>query len=151
LQRAPRKVGNSVFIDDNFNPWPDQWAFLSQIRLLSIHEVVNFINAYSKKPGGSILNESSDPEIAQADRLIPSESESAISFFGEIFISISNNIQITLEGIPSRLIAAYKRLATFANPKFFELQRLRFSTWKTPRYICCAELSEGCSPCFNEK
>jgi superfamily II DNA or RNA helicase len=142
LQRAPRKVGNSVFIDDNFNPWPDQWAFLSQIRLLSIHEVVNFINACSKKPGGSILNESADPEIALADRLIPSESESAISFFGEIFISIYNNIQITLEGIPSRLIAAYKRLATFANPKFFELQRLRFSTWKTPRYICCAELSE---------
>jgi superfamily II DNA or RNA helicase len=39
-------------------------------------------------------------------------------------------------------VADLKRAATFANPKFFELQRMRFSTWNTPRYICTAEQSE---------
>ena len=32
LQRTPRKAGNSVFIDSSFQPYPDQWQFLSTIR-----------------------------------------------------------------------------------------------------------------------
>jgi superfamily II DNA or RNA helicase len=51
-------------------------------------------------------------------------------------------LSIDISCLPSRLITALKRTATFANPKFFELQRLRFSTWKTPRYIFCGELTE---------
>ena len=35
LQFAPRNAGNSVFIDSDFNPYPDQWQFLSTIRRLS--------------------------------------------------------------------------------------------------------------------
>ncbi|MEW6087054.1 MAG: DEAD/DEAH box helicase family protein [bacterium] len=38
------------------------------------------------------------------------------------------------------MIWAFKRTATFANPKFFELQKLRLSTWKTPKYIFCGEI-----------
>jgi len=142
LQRKPRKAGNSVFVDDHFNPWPDQWEFLSKVCLLSNTEVINFINAYSRTAPKATLPESPDPEIAQAERLISSDAASIGSYIGEISIVLSNHIEIPLTGIPSRLIAAYKRIATFANPKFFELQRLRFSTWKTPRYICCAELSD---------
>jgi hypothetical protein len=32
LQFAPRKNGNSLFIDGDFRPYPDQWQFLSTIR-----------------------------------------------------------------------------------------------------------------------
>ena len=32
LQRAPRKLGNSEFIDSDFKPYPDQWDFLATIR-----------------------------------------------------------------------------------------------------------------------
>src|SRR5260370_1428939 len=28
LQRAPRQEGNSVFLDQHFEPYPDQWALL---------------------------------------------------------------------------------------------------------------------------
>ena len=38
LQRGPRENGNSVFIDDHFRPYDDQWAFLSSIRRLTHHE-----------------------------------------------------------------------------------------------------------------
>jgi hypothetical protein len=34
LQFAPRKAGNSVFIDSDFRPYPDQWQFVSTIRRL---------------------------------------------------------------------------------------------------------------------
>src|SRR5690606_35105652 len=31
---------------------------------------------------------------------------------------------------------------TFANPEFFKLQKMSFSTWKTPRYIFCGEYED---------
>jgi len=33
LQHAPRLAGNSVFLDTNFEPYADQWAFLSTPRM----------------------------------------------------------------------------------------------------------------------
>ena len=30
LQKVPRMNGNSVFVDDELNPWPDQWESVLQ-------------------------------------------------------------------------------------------------------------------------
>ena len=65
------------------------------------------------------------------------------SYSGAVEIQISSKVIINIDGMPSKLITALKRIATFANPKFFELQRLRFSTWKTPKYIFCGEVAAG--------
>jgi hypothetical protein len=35
LQRGPRAQDNSVFVDNAFNPHPDQWAYLATIERLS--------------------------------------------------------------------------------------------------------------------
>ena len=32
-------------------------------------------------------------------------------------------------------LATFKHAASMANPKFYELQRLRKSTWDTPRFV----------------
>ena len=32
-------------------------------------------------------------------------------------------------------MATFKHAASMANPKFYELQRLRKSTWDTPRFV----------------
>jgi len=142
LQRIPRKVGNSVFVDDNFNLFRDQWNFLSKILVLSNADALAFVNEHATKTV-VVKSGNLDSEISQAERLISSDSTPFTQYAGIITLVISNHIQIALADLPSRLIAGYKRLATFANPKFFELQRMRFSTWSTPRFICCAELSEG--------
>jgi hypothetical protein len=39
LQHAPRLAGNSVFVDTNFEPHADQWAFLSALRRMTLAEV----------------------------------------------------------------------------------------------------------------
>ncbi len=31
LQYEPRQAGNSVFVDENYHPYPDQWAFLASL------------------------------------------------------------------------------------------------------------------------
>ena len=35
LQKHPRELGNSVFLDERFEPIPDQWGFLSSVRKIS--------------------------------------------------------------------------------------------------------------------
>ena len=35
LQGIPRKQGNSVFVEDDWNVLPDQWGYLEQLKLLS--------------------------------------------------------------------------------------------------------------------
>lgn len=49
-------------------------------------------------------------------------------------------LEIPTAGLPASLIAALKRLATMANPVFFEKQRLRFGTYNIPRFIFCGEM-----------
>ncbi len=39
LQKAPREDRNSVFVDDSFAPFPDQWAFLDSIQRMDLRAV----------------------------------------------------------------------------------------------------------------
>jgi superfamily II DNA or RNA helicase len=40
-------------------------------------------------------------------------------------------------GVPPALLAALKHAASLHNPEFYEKERMRFSTWDTPRFIRC--------------
>jgi superfamily II DNA or RNA helicase len=42
-------------------------------------------------------------------------------------------------GLPPTLVASLKHLASVHNPEFYQREKLRLSTWKTPRMIRCYE------------
>lgn len=46
LQKAARNDENSVFIDDNFELYNDQWAFLATIQKLSEDDVEKLISKF---------------------------------------------------------------------------------------------------------
>jgi superfamily II DNA or RNA helicase len=46
-------------------------------------------------------------------------------------------LEIEKSGLPPALLAAFKHLASLHNPEFYEKERLRFSTWNTPRFVRC--------------
>src|SRR5439155_22242335 len=46
-------------------------------------------------------------------------------------------LSIERAGLPPAVAAALKHLGSIANPEFYEKQRMRFSTWNTPRFISC--------------
>lgn len=48
LQRTARDAGNTVFVDDSFNPWPDQWAFLASVQRID----ASFVYAICKRIEG---------------------------------------------------------------------------------------------------
>jgi superfamily II DNA or RNA helicase len=141
LQRAPRERGNSVFVDDCFKQYENQWNFLAGRRMLSVGDVDQLLETHSSEFSQSNYTNNSGNEVNRAETCLNVPNVKANhEFNGEVSLEISTNILIDIISLPSKLIARFKRLATFANPKFFEAQRLRFSTWKIPRYICCAEL-----------
>lgn len=53
LQFAPRKAGNSVFIDSDFNPHPDQWQFLSTIRRMQVEAAEEIVAEAQTKSAGN--------------------------------------------------------------------------------------------------
>ena len=143
LQKIPARDGNSLFVDDSLMPHTDQWSYLSGVRLLSGTDVASILQT---RPGSPKLKETmehtEDPDLLDAEVSIHGGEEKVRgSHPGVIQFCNSRHLEISLQGLPSPLITAFRRTATFANPKFFELQRMRFSTWNTPRYICSAELS----------
>ncbi|MGD0662246.1 MAG: DEAD/DEAH box helicase family protein [Syntrophorhabdales bacterium] len=142
LQRIPRRAGNSVFVDDDLAPYPDQWEFLSRVRLLSTDDVAAVLRDNTPAPRRKA--DEADADIVEAEASIDMADEKIRGIYGGVLtFRYSRHFEIGIRGLPSSLISAFKRAATFANPKFFELQRMRFSTWNTPRYVCSAELSDN--------
>ncbi len=49
LQRVPRKQDNSVFIDPDFRPYPDQWQFLATIRRIPVDTAEEIVAEAQRK------------------------------------------------------------------------------------------------------
>jgi len=49
LQRKPRINGNSVFVDESFTPYPDQWLYLSSVQTMTKKEVQDVVQLYENK------------------------------------------------------------------------------------------------------
>ena len=143
LQKGPAEAGNSVFIDDNFEPHENQWAFLAGIRKMSPSEVKGFIDeALRTRDLMGIRTSQTDDEgqpwesPANAKRVF---SKLACPLPATVKAVLANRLYVLKEGLPSQLLTRIKRLASFQNPEFLKKQSMRFSTALTPRVICCAE------------
>ena len=143
LQGHPRQRNSSVFINDSFIPFSDQWAFLSTIRKISLSEVEAIIEDASKK--GNILgvrfvnlDEDEEPWTAPPSRKrdpdpILEELPSKLT------LVLGNQIYVEKAGLPPALLNRLIRIAAFQNPEFYKTQAMRLSTWDKPRIISCHE------------
>lgn len=63
LQANARKNNNSMFIDENFQPYDDQWSFLSNIRVLSDEDIDTSISQLGGSHELGDLKQSEDVDI----------------------------------------------------------------------------------------
>ena len=128
LQKACRALGNTEFLDPvTLQVLPDQWAFLSRIKRLSPDQVDGFLQKLPPVVVGltaSVSRKSTLPE-APVPPLIGCTLHSVLA--------------VEKTGIPPSLLAEIKHLASLHNPLFYERQKLRLSTYRTPRFITCYE------------
>ena len=144
LQYSPRQIGNSCFLDDSYEPFFDQWAFLSGIRRISRAEVA-VITAEATRNGRVFdLRLPSDNEDEEPWLLPPSRCKPLPKITEplpkSINVVLGNQIYIPRIGLPPSLINRLIRIAAFQNPAFYSAQAMRRSTYNIPRVIVCSEL-----------
>lgn len=144
LQWEPRKQGNSVFIDESFIPYPDQWNFLTSLKRLTPQKVQAITGKAVRKGQviGLRLPSDNDEEQAPWERS-PSGRLPVQQIKGKlpkkVTAIMAQSIFVQKKGLPSALLNRIKRLGAFQNPEFYKKQKMRLSTHSTPRVIACFE------------
>src|SRR5438105_13775092 len=49
LQKQARERGNTVFLDEQFTPHPDQWMFLASMRRIDVQQAEELVRAAESK------------------------------------------------------------------------------------------------------
>jgi superfamily II DNA or RNA helicase len=128
LQGECRRQGNTVFLDPaSLEPYEDQWAFLASIPRMSPEALAVLEKTLTPVVAGPDGTRNWRPGALGAHQKPP---EVIRAFSGAMLV-------IDRIGVPPALVAALKHLASLHNPEYFEKERLRFSTWKTPRFLRC--------------
>lgn len=128
LQPPCRLHGDTEFVDEALRPWPDQWAFLSQVRRLSSTEVDHL--------SATLMPVSVGPGTVTA--VTPGDRDGQ-PLAGTIAGTLGATLVVHKAGLPAWFLAQLRHLASLHNPVFYERQKLRLSTYRTPRFIRCYE------------
>ena len=145
LQFAPRKAGNSVFIDSDFNPHPDQWQFLSTIRRMPVEAAEEIVaEAQSKGDLVGVRRSIADDEGVQDPwTLPPSRKRKEKPIEGPLPKTVqivrANLVYVEKKDLPPAMLNRLLRLAAFQNPEFYKAQAMRLSTYDKPRVIACGQ------------
>ena len=138
LQGQARKRRNSVFVDDDFLAYKDQWAFLYNINKVKDTEVDMLLNLHVCEELGALTTSSeSKPWVTP----IPQDISKG-DFYSEIEITKADKIYIPLKAVSAKVLNHLKRIASFKNPEFYSKQALRLSTYSTPRIISCFDITD---------
>lgn len=144
LQKKPRDVGNSVFVDEQLAPHVDQWTFLSSVEKIArttVEEVVRKASQRGRIIGVRMAPTEEDdvePWTAPPSRR-PVESAIAGALPKQLALTLGDQIYIKKDGLPAALRNRLLRIAAFQNPEFYKAQSMRLPTYGKPRIIGCAE------------
>lgn len=140
LQKEPRDKGYSLFVDDDWRPHADQWAFLASVQSMSPQDIEP---AISKAGGGirpldvTFIDEEDHVQPwkgpTQAAKTLPGPLPQTLS------VTLADRVYFEKEQLPQPLANRLIRLAAFQNPEFYRAQAMRRSVWDKPRVIGCAE------------
>ena len=139
LQGNARKNGNSVFVNEYFEPFPHQWEYLLNVGKFSASALEEILKQTANiMPLGDLSKTSENKpwEVPTATKIEKSD------FSSEIVITRSNMLYIPLSQLSSKVLNHLRRIASFRNPEFYSKQALRLSTYQTPRIISCADLTD---------
>jgi superfamily II DNA or RNA helicase len=140
LQKQPRESGRSVFVNEQLQPYSDQWAFLASIRSMSRRDLED---AILRASGGrhpldvAFATEEEDSKPWQRPSPVPARIAGPLP--ESLSLVLANQIFIAKSDLPQPLANRLIRLAAFQNPEFYKAQAMRLPVWNKPRIIGCAE------------
>lgn len=132
LQGRCRERATTMFLDPTtLEPFHDQWQFLSSLSRLSpdaageLAEALRGIEAGPSSPRPYRRGvDPPAPEVVHAE--------------------VGAMVAVERIGLPPPVVASLKHTAALHNPIFYDRQRLRLSTWNTPRFVRCYSEDLSC-------
>lgn len=139
LNGDARANGTTVFCDpDTLAPYSDQFAYLSRITRLTPVQV--------EKLAANLGEVTAGPDNAAAPAGTAMPAKPRRTQLGrapeKVTARMAAKLEIPTRGLPSALIAALKHAAALRNPEFYRRQAQRYSTYGTPRFVCCFDESD---------
>ncbi len=139
LQKEPRQRSCSVFVDDDLQPYPDQWAYLASLQRFSVKGLQTVIQAATGGAHPLDLTFIDEEDLATPWKAPPPIAKLSGPLPASITLTLADRLYVERSGLPQPLLNRLVRLAAFANPAFYKAQAMRLSVWGKPRVIGCAE------------
>ena len=137
LQGQPRRKENSVFVDNDFLVYKDQWAFLYNLKKIQESTVDQLLRLhYQEELGKLSMSSESKPWVTPLPQNITQE-----DFHAKVEIIKADKLYIPLKAVSVKVLNHLKRIAAFKNPEFYSKQALRLSTYAIPRIISCFDIT----------
>jgi superfamily II DNA or RNA helicase len=137
LQKKAREKGASVFIDESFHPYDNQWEFLAELRRLSESDIGVLISKLCHGNELGALKNDDEGEVRPWEPCLIKWSKTDFPISVELVRA--NMLYINKSNISQRGLNALKRLAAFKNPDFYRAQAMRMPTYNKPRIISCSD------------
>lgn len=137
LQGQARRKQNSVFVDNDFLVYKDQWAFLYNLKKIQESTVDQLLRLhYQEELGKLSMSSESKPWVTPLPQNITQE-----DFHAKVEIIKADKLYIPLKAVSAKVLNHLKRIAAFKNPEFYSKQALRLSTYAIPRIISCFDIT----------
>lgn len=135
LQGQALKGGNSAFIDEHWNAYPNQWEVLLSKKKLSKEFIENKIKEWS---GGSLDIAADCKDIFENDSEKPWDKTKHFrkeDVDGIMMITLSDGVYVDTVNLQPRIQNQIRRMAAFSNPVFYKNQIMGLSNFENYRYI----------------
>lgn len=137
LQGQARRKQNSVFVDNDFLVYKDQWAFLYNLKKIQESTIDQLLHLhYQEELGKLSISSESKPWVTPLPQNITQE-----DFHAKVEIIKADKLYIPLKAVSAKVLNHLKRIAAFKNPEFYSKQALRLSTYAIPRIISCFDIT----------
>lgn len=146
LQGAAVREGNSVFVDDDFRPFDDQWAFLSSVEKVPASTVHELAEGYiTPVMGSGKLRWNSKKDVTDVDGAVTKSATVPNPASSQIDITLDGMVQLRKDQLSQPMVADLSGLAAMANPEFFLKQRMHQKIYPktTPRYLWFGEENDN--------
>ncbi len=161
LQAEPRTLDRSVFVDDDWVPYRDQWAYLSSVERIGQQLIEELMRkAYGEHrmllPNVRKVTDSERPWEFFLPLWSVNSPTDANALFDrscvvDVKVVLANRVYVEQKDLTPALRCRLIGLASFVNPEFYSRQRMKYSVYGEPRVISRAlngeeylQLPRGC-------
>ena len=143
LQGQALKNGNSAFVDENWNAYPNQWTAFQSTTKLSTAQIEDLLRQWNVQTDALSIDDAAHCKASSDKPWERSKRFHKEDVHGKLKITLSNMIYIENGNLQPRIQNQIRRMAAFLNPVFFRNNAIGLSNFANSRYIYLGEDDGG--------